>query len=253
MKESEPVRPLPLRLAVLAYGWVAYAFFVKAMVYFVGFSGDIIFKRTVDSGPAGPWPTAVFVDVGLLLAFFVPHSVMARRRFKGAMFSRFPAPVERSTYVLVASATIAIIIAAWRPIPYPIWDFEGSAFGTVLRTISMAGWALSLAGSFSQGHRALFGLKPAWDYFRGRPQEPVRLRTSWLYARLRHPMDLGFLIGLLCAPRMSAGHLLLTALFAAYVAIGVRYEERDLELAHGPAYVAYRKDVPWIGFTARKR
>jgi protein-S-isoprenylcysteine O-methyltransferase Ste14 len=198
-------------------------------------------------------PAAIVVDAALLLAFFVPHSVMARQRFKDAVFAACPAPVERSTYVLVASLTIAAIIAFWRPIPSLLWDVEGTPLGAALRTISIAGWALSLAGSFSQGHRTLFGLKPAWDYFRGRPPEPARLHTSWLYRRLRHPMDLGFLIGVAVAPRMSAGHVLLTALFAAYVAIGVRYEERDLASRHGSAYAAYRKDVPWFGFSVRRR
>ena len=253
MNASEPLRPFPLRFAVLAYGWLAYALFVKAMFYFVGFSGDVMFAKTVDSGPVGPWPAAVFLDTALLLAFFVPHSVMARQRFKDAVFARLPAPLERSTYVLVASLTIAVIIAFWRPIPFHLWDVEGTPAGAVLRTISMAGWGLSLAGSFSQGHRTLFGLKPAWDYFRGRPPEAARLRTSWLYAHLRHPMDLGFLIGVAVAPRMSAGHVLLTVLFAAYVAIGVRYEERDLAATHGSAYAAYRRNVPWFGFSVRKR
>jgi protein-S-isoprenylcysteine O-methyltransferase Ste14 len=240
-------------LVVLVYGWLAYALFVKAMVHFVGFSGDVLFVRTVDSGPAGPWPAAALVDTTLLLAFFVPHSVMARRRFKDAVFARLPAPVERSTYVLVSSLTVAVIIAFWRPIPFPVWDVKGTPAGAIARTISIAGWALSLAGSFSQGHRTLFGLKPAWDYFRGRPREAARLHTSWPYSRLRHPMNLGFLIGVAVAPCMSAGHVLLAVLFAAYVAIGVRYEERDLAATHGLAYAAYRKDVPWFGFSARKR
>ena len=253
MSDGEPLRPLPLRLAVLAYGWGAYFLFVKVMVYFVGFSGNFMVAKTVDSGPAGPWPAAAAIDTALLVLFFIPHSVMARQRFKDAVYARLPAPLERSTYVLIASVAMAIVIAAWRPIPGLWWETEGTSAAIVLRSISVAGFTLALAGSFSQGHRTLFGLAPAWRYLRGRAKEPPQLRTKWLYARLRHPMNLGFLIGVAVSPRMSSGHVLLTAAMAVYVAIGTRYEERDLLARHGLIYDAYRKSVPIVGVSARRR
>lgn len=235
-----------LRFAVCVYGWLAYALFVRVMLHFVGFTADVMVRKTVEARPVGPWPLAVVVDTALVSAFAVPHSVMARPWFKDAVFGRLPAPLERSTYVLVSSATIALMIAAWRPIPFALWDLMDTPWGVVLRTISFAGWALSLAASLSLGHRTLFGLAPAWAYFRGRKSSAPSLRTTWLYGRLRHPMDLGVLIGVGVAPRMSVGHLLLFALFCAYVAIGVRYEERDLVAVHGAAYTAYRNRVRWL-------
>ena len=66
-------------------------------------------------------------------------------------------------------------------------------------------------------------------------------------------MNLGFLIGVAVATRMSAGHVLLTTAMAVYVAIGTRYEERDLLAMHGSAYDAYRNSVPATGVSVRRR
>ena len=43
---------------------------------------------------------------------------------------------------------------------------------------------------------------------------------------------------------MSRGHLLLAVVFTLYLAIGYRFEERDLARRHGDSYLAYREEVP---------
>ena len=117
MTSGVPHRIQEGRALALAYGVASYLAFLAAFLYAVGFVGNLLVPKSIDSGPTGSLPAAVLVDTLLLLLFAVPHSVMARPAFK-RWWTRFvPPPVERSTYVLVSSLTLGLLFWQWRPIP----------------------------------------------------------------------------------------------------------------------------------------
>ena len=85
--------------AALAYGIVSYVVFLISLLYSIGFVGNLIVPKTIDSGLAGPASEALLVDVLLLLAFAIPHSVMARagwanRKGRVAVYGSFERAVE---------------------------------------------------------------------------------------------------------------------------------------------------------------
>src|SRR5437764_5206978 len=147
-------------LSALCFGLLAYASFVGAFVYAVGFLGNMGVPKSIDSGTAGSLATSVIIDVLLLGLFAAQHSIMARKSFK-AWWTRFVSPsIERSMFVLATSAVLILLFWQWRPISEPVvWQVHGTSAILALNAVFWAGWALLLTASFLINHFELFGLR----------------------------------------------------------------------------------------------
>lgn len=237
------------RWLALLYGGAVYLVFLATVAYMVGFVGGFGVPKTVDGGAAGaavPTGVAVLADLGLVALFGLQHSVMARPAFKRRWTRIVPEPVERSTYVLMASLALALLFVLWRPIPAEIWQVEGVVGRGLLWAIYATGWGVVLASTHLIDGRALSGLRQVTTYFRGDAYEPPEFQTPGLYRIVRHPLQAGFLLVFWATPRMTAGHLLLAAAATAYIVVGLRLEERDLVAAFGDRYRRYRRRTPML-------
>lgn len=241
------------RIALFLYGLVVYAFFFATFMYFFGFASGLLVPRHVDSGEAGPVWLAAPVDLGLVFLFGAQHAVMARPGFKRWWTRIVPHAAERSTFVLVATALLALLMWQWRPIPAVLWDVQFPAARIAIYGVFTLGVAIVLLSSFLIDHFDLFGLRQVFLHLRrlAYSQQPFVLRS--LYKLVRHPLMVGFLIAFWAAPTMTAGHLLFAAAFTAYIMVGVRMEERDLVAQHGESYMAYQRSTPRFVPRLRKR
>lgn len=232
------------RALALLYGALAYALFLVAFVYAIGFVGNLVVPKGIDDGTATSTGLALLINAGLLALFAVQHSVMARPAFK-RWWTRIVSPtVERSTYVLSASIVLLLLYALWRPLPSVIWAVQAPAGVATLWTLFALGWLIVLLSTFMIGHFELFGLTQVWLNLRDRIPAPDRFRMPGFYRLVRHPIMVGFLIAFWATPVMTAGHLLFAIATTGYILIAVQLEERDLIAHFGDTYRRYKTEVP---------
>jgi methanethiol S-methyltransferase len=241
------------RWLTIGYGAAAYVLFLVAFLYAVGFVGAIVVPRNVDHGIAAPIGEAVVVNVLLLGAFAVQHSVMARPAFK-RWWTRFvPPPIERSTYVVLASVVLLLLYWQWRTMPAVIWDVRQPAGRLVVWAVFWLGWAIVFASTFMINHFDLFGLRQVYLAWRGKPYTELGFQARSLYRLVRHPIMLGFIVAFWAAPTMTAGHLLFAVATTGYILLAVQLEERDLVATLGNQYHDYRRSVSMLLPTPRRQ
>jgi protein-S-isoprenylcysteine O-methyltransferase Ste14 len=82
--------------------------------------------------------------VALLAVFALQHSGMARPAFKRWLIRVIPPAAERSTYVLMASAALALLMWQWAPLGGVVWHVATTWSATALTGLYFASWGLLL-------------------------------------------------------------------------------------------------------------
>src|SRR5262245_59341646 len=200
------------RIAIFAYGLVCYLMFLLVFLYMVGFIGDFWVPKSIDAPPAavGTLP-ALIINVGLLLAFGLQHSIMARPTFKNWWTRFVPKPAERSTYVLASNVFMIALLALWQPMPTIIWDVHNEFVRGTVWFLFAGGWGLVLLATFLINHFDLFGLRQIWLHLRGREYTNLSFATPFVYNYIRHPLYVGWMTAFWATPTMSLGHLVFAA------------------------------------------
>ena len=231
------------RTLTLGYGVLAYLLFFGVFNYAIMFIGNIMVTPSLDSIGDSDLSLALLINIGLLTAFALQHSIMARPAFKRAWAKIIPEPAERSTYVLASTLMLGGIVYFWQPLGGVLWQVTAPVAIGILYGLFAIGWGILFLASFQINHFDLFGLRQVWLYFRGKPYTQLEFKTPWLYRHMRHPLYVGLMIGLWAAPTMTVAHLVFAMLCTAYIFVGTRLEEKDLENAL-PEYRQYKQEVP---------
>jgi len=239
--KSQPERSGRTRaVAVAGFGILMYAVGVQSVVRLMLY---LTFPDTASATPPSAL-RAAGVDILLVLAFALHHSVMARDGVKRWLRDRLPRPVERSAYVGVSGWLLMTMIARWQPLPGTLWDASGTSAAFVIWAGYASGWTLSMAAVIALNQFQLFGLLGSLREIRGLAPLEEQLRERGPYRVIRHPMYTGFVIAAWAAPVMDSARILLAASLTLYAIVGATLEETDLLQRFGDAYRTYRARVP---------
>lgn len=234
------------RVATFVYGVLCYLIFFGTFLYAIGFLGDVLVPKSIDSGRTGPLGEALLINAALLTLFAVQHSTMARPWFKRMWTRIVPNQIERSTYVLLSSLALILLFALWQPIGGVIWKVEQPVLRAVLYGLFATGFLVVLISTFLINHFDLFGLRQVYLYLRGKPYTQLRFGTPILYRHVRHPLYLGWLFAFWATPTMTIAHLVFAIATTAYIFLAIQFEEKDLIDAYGDDYKRYKQNVPMI-------
>jgi len=230
------------RTTVLSYGLLAYHIGVGGLFWIILALGGL--------APIGFSPlqtssvySALLINFGLIALFGLQHSVMARAGFKKWLTQYIPEAAERATFMLMSGIVTVIAIYFWQPLPGTVWAIENPIAQIVLWSTYAIGWAYLLIASFVTNHFELMGLRQVYLYFTNKPYTSLPFTRKYMYRYSRHPMMLGFLIGMWAIPVMSISHFVMSCLLTLYIAMGIFLEERDLVKQFGETYRQYKKEI----------
>lgn len=241
------------KFLILLFGVISYVIFLVAFLYAIGFVGNLIVPKSIDSGESGSY--AWLINIILLSVFALQHSIMARPEFKKWWTTLFNPVIERSIYVLLSSGALILLFWQWQPMTERVWNIEGALYVSIIQGIFWAGWAIVLISTFLISHFHLFGLLQVYENFKNKSLSSPKFKNNLFYKVVRHPIMLGFILAFWATPEMTYGHFLFATVTTLYIFIAVKYlEERDLIKIHGKEYAAYQKSTPMlIPFTKFKK
>ena len=232
------------RVAVFVYGVACYGAFFATFLYSVGFIGNLVVPKTMDSPSRMPFLSALGIDVLLLGIFAAQHSLMARPWFKRAWTRVVAEPAERSTYVLLSSLALIALFVFWQPLGGMVWNMQNPTARMAMYQLFGLGFGMVLIATFLINHFDLFGLRQVWLYLIGKPYTQLTFRTPLFYKYIRHPLYVGWFMAFWFTPTMTGAHLLFAVMTTVYILMAIRWEERDLIESHGEQYIQYRESVP---------
>ena len=176
------------RILIFLYGTISYLLFLLAFLYLIGFLSNTVDPKGIDDGMTTPFIPALLINLGLIILWGLPHSLMARKSFKQWWTQQIPAAAERSTYVLVSSLLLFLLFWQWRPMTTDVWTLQQPLLRILIWAFYGLGHGTVLLSSFLLNHFELFGLEQSYMQWRKRTAASPTFKTPLLYQIVRHPL-----------------------------------------------------------------
>jgi methanethiol S-methyltransferase len=241
-------------ILMFAYSIICYLIGFASLLFWILSISNLIPEISIDRNPEMSFSLALVKNIGLVLLFALPHSVMARKSFKDWITRVLPRPIERSTYVLQSGIFLSILTWQWEPLGGNIWNIAaGSSLFYVMYFLFFLGWTILFITTFLINHFDLFGLRQTYMELTNKAYKSLDFKIVAFYKYVRHPLYFGIILGLWATPIMTMTHLVFAIFLTAYTIIGAMFEEKDLMKEFGEQYQAYKKKTPMLIPFLRKK
>lgn len=195
-------------------------------------------------------PNGLLLDLVLIAAFALPHSILARTSIKEA--HGIPTAWERAFFVFQSTVLLHMQMAMWKNFDGPtLWDFSADTnVSNIIYAFSACGLLFMMTATFALDHFRLGGLSQAFGVDISAKLGLAPAATNGVtvrahYTIVAHPIMTGMMIALWATPFMTAPRLLVAVANTAYIYIAVKaFEEPQLVADIGPAYGEYLTTVP---------
>ncbi|XP_065184279.1 nurim homolog [Sycon ciliatum] len=164
---------------------------------------------------------AFLVDLSLLAAFSLQHSVLASESVKN-LFDRIGLKsMQRAVYVASTSAVMQALMRLWQPIgSWYLWKVESSSsVQYVLIALHLLAWFTMACSSLALDCPELLGMKQIYYSLRNLecPMDYKSPTVRRLYSHCRHPILIPLLVLVWAAPVMSVDRLVLATCVPLYL------------------------------------
>jgi len=213
--------------SLLVWGWFALTGALNLVALGLGETGALAF------------------DACLSVVFFVQHSGMIRKSFRGRSTGLIPPHYRNAVFTVTSGVVLLTVIVLWQESGPPLVSLP-----TVLRWALRALWFVSVAG-FLWGSRALryfdpYGIKPIRSHLYGTELRTMPFAVRGPYRWVRHPLYFFVVLMIWSYPDVTADRLLFNVLWTAWIVVGAVLEERDMVAEFGDVYRDYQRKVPML-------
>jgi protein-S-isoprenylcysteine O-methyltransferase Ste14 len=212
------------------YNLVASCASLATILYGIMFIGNLGISNSFDGNLKTPLVPALLINASLVLLFVVQRSLRAKPIFKRWWTNFIPPQIERTTYHLLTSFFLMLLMWQWQPIGGVIWEISNHTAKAIVLIIYVIGCTVVFTSTFLVDQSELTSSRQAWLTIHHRPYEHLPFRLPILSRLVRHPLYVGLLISLWSASTMTVVHLFSAMLTTLYVITAIQLEEKGLTL-----------------------
>lgn len=189
--------------------------------------------------------SALLIDTGLSLLFFIQHSLMIRKSFRRKVTRFVPEAYYSAVYGIVSGLAVMVVILFWQKTNTSLVEINGALFWILrlLFGVAVGGfyWGVSSLGYFDP-----FGRRAITRHLRSTKPKSMPFSVRGPYRWVRHPLYFFTLVMIWTCPHLTADRLLFNVLWSIWLVVGSILEERDLIKEFGSEYREYQSKVPML-------